>query len=144
MKITQILAILLALTGLYCMVSADALKQFLLGLLMFGYSGIRLSRRYFWAKRAAQKAFAGRPERGDITIETSAKGVRIQDADTDSTTKWKAFDKLILTKDGLLLYPESGVFFWIPATADFALSKEEGTNDDWESFSSLLREKIPH
>jgi hypothetical protein len=89
--------------------------------------------------RAVKNVFAGRS--GDLTVivATSGDGIEMSAGDTSMKAAWSSFVDVRVCKDGVLLYPQKTIQYWIPSTA----TVEGGTWRDFEALvSSSIQRKI--
>lgn len=82
-----------------------------------------------------KNAFASNPDERVVTMEFSEEALTFHDGASTGSSPWSVFVDMKACKDGILLYPQKGIFYWIPDTA----SVEGGT---WEDVTELVRKKI--
>lgn len=85
--------------------------------------------------RAVKNLFAGRGGDIAVTVQTSDEGIEISTGDTSVKAAWSSFVDARVCKDGVLLYPQKTLQYWIPQTA----TVEGGT---WQDFEALVSSKI--
>ncbi|MES2997682.1 MAG: YcxB family protein [Verrucomicrobiota bacterium] len=91
-----------------------------------------LLNRVFYKWRAAAAVFKGRPGPLNVEMEIQDDGIFMETEISNGMTKWGGLMDLKIVPDGLLLYPQRNLFYWIPANAeikggswtDFALGLE--------------------
>ena len=86
---------------------------------------------FFQGFRRDLKKIIGQTIESDVTVN----GVRSDFFGSSATLPWKGFRKSGMTKHGLLLTLESGVFLWLPITS-FA------TPEDWENVREMARQRM--
>ncbi len=101
---------------------------------------LRWSRSYPFCQssdedQVVDNLFAGRTS--DLTWELipDEDGVTIKTAGSIGTTHWYSLVDFLICKEGVLLYPQKNLFFWIPNSATI----EDGT---WQDFEALISKKI--
>ena len=70
-----------------------------------------------------------------MTMILDEEGITISDKHSEGKTKWSGFVNWRVFPEGLLLYPQKDLFFWIPKEAEI----EGGT---WEEFVALVERKM--
>lgn len=71
-----------------------------------------------------------------IRTEVSANGVSSERFGTLDTIPWKAFKRSGVTRHGLILTLDSGVFHWLPA-------ESFGNPSDWEAVRKMAEARLP-
>jgi hypothetical protein len=86
-------------------------------------------------RRAAKNMFAGRS--GDMAVKaiTSDEGIEMITEGSSGTTSWTSFVDFRICTDGILLYPQKMIQYWIPSSA----SIENGT---WQDFEAIVSGKV--
>jgi hypothetical protein len=86
-------------------------------------------------RRAAKNMFAGRS--GDMAVKaiTSDEGIEMITEGSSGTTSWTSFVDFRICTDGILLYPQKMIQYWIPSSA----SIENGT---WQDFQAIVSDKV--
>jgi hypothetical protein len=69
-----------------------------------------------------------------VSYRFSESGVEQETPNSKSQASWDAFIQSYLTPDGLLLYPQKGIFFWLPESAFRSKS-------DYERLTNLVAQK---
>ena len=59
----------------------------------------------------------------EVSWQITPAGLRAEHVDGSVDMKWSAFNKAVLTPTGLLLYPQPGLFHWLPRAG---FDSEEG------------------
>jgi len=85
--------------------------------------------------RAVKNLFAGRRGYLDMKITVLDEGIEIRTEGSSGTATWPSFVDGRICKDGILLYPQKMLHYWIPKSA----TVEGGT---WQDFESLVSSEI--
>jgi hypothetical protein len=84
---------------------------------------------------AVKNAFQANPNDRMITLTAADKVITITDGASIGTSPFSSFVDSKICKEGLLLYPQKSIFYWIPANAEI-----EGGN--WQGFTELISSQI--
>ena len=130
-----ILGVVLLLCSIPVLSGAQTAAQYALGVLYFTFGCVLIVRKWLYAWRAARSAFKGREEGLTIEFESDESGLVITDVNAQSKAKWESFVDFHTAADGVLLYPSSQIFYWIPKNAAFS----EGS---WDDFTTLVTKHV--
>ncbi|MFM2199205.1 MAG: YcxB-like protein [Verrucomicrobiota bacterium] len=86
-------------------------------------------------KKAVRNMFAGRGGDMAVIVKPSDEGVEMSADGSTTTSPWSSFVDFRICKDGILLYPQKMLQYWIPNSA----TVEGGT---WQDFEALVSSKI--
>jgi hypothetical protein len=128
------LGILFIGTGLYHLFLLDESRR-VLGFLLTALGAFYLYRSATRTKEMVKNAFASNPNERLVTMETSDEALASKEESSSGSSTWDAFVDYKICKDGILLYPQKNIFYWIPETA----AVEGGT---WQEFQALVSNKI--
>lgn len=67
-------------------------------------------RKYFWLKRQ----LAGKNAGSEITLTFDDRGIQSEAKFSTGTVLWAGIEKLIETPKGLLIWPQKGVYWYLP------------------------------
>ena len=84
---------------------------------------------------AVKNAFQANPNDRMINLTATDGVLTITDGESTGTSPLSCFVDFKICKEGLLLYPQKNIFYWIPDTAEI----EGGT---WLEFTELISSKI--
>lgn len=86
--------------------------------------------------RSVRASFHGKPQGFQVCLKTSEESLIIETNEGNSgETKWQSFLDFKALKNGLLLYPQKNLYFWIPSNAEF-------TTGSWPEFTQLIESKV--
>ncbi|MGJ8635130.1 MAG: hypothetical protein ACSHX7_14535 [Luteolibacter sp.] len=96
---------------------------------------IFLLRESLSVNRIVKNAFLTNPNDREIQAITSEEKIILSDGESEASTPWTIFADFKIVENGLLLYPQPNIFYWIPNTA----TVEKGT---WQDFQTLITKKV--
>jgi hypothetical protein len=106
----------------------------------FGLAFFILSVFYFISPKVRQRKainniFIGKTEPINVSLTVSPDKLDIQTNDSSGIATWQSFIDFKICHNGILLYPQKSIYYWIPKSAQF----DEGT---WEDFTNLISSNI--
>jgi len=132
--LTPALGIIFVLSGLFQIFGKEPPNtSFGVILLMLGIFYLILSKRR--VSTAVKNAFKANPNERVISLSVSDSSLTFDDGESTGTSPFSAFVDFKICKNGLLLYPQKQIFYWIPDTSEI----EGGT---WQEFTELVSSKI--
>lgn len=128
------LGIIFLVAGLRYLV-VDESSKWLLGAMLFALGALYIFLPIHRKRKVVENMFAGRS--GDIEVEMtpSAGALEIKTPDSSGSASWASFVDYLICEDGILLYPQKSMHFWIPIAANI----EDGS---WNDFSKIISEKV--
>lgn len=121
--------------GLWIVTSTGGESSGALGGALVGLGVVLSLRRWIYAKKAVRGAFKGRKEGVLVEFSPSIDGLTVKDENGEARCRWDNFVDSHITDEGILIYPTSQIFYWIPVSAVIS----EG---DWGEFTSLISTSI--
>lgn len=89
----------------------------------------------FVRRRAVNNIFAGRSGEMVVKVTTFDEGLEMSTEDSSAMSSWSSLVDFRICEDGILLYPQKMLQYWIPNIA----TVEGGT---WQGFEELISRKI--
>ncbi|MFT5883466.1 MAG: hypothetical protein ACI9FG_001981 [Crocinitomicaceae bacterium] len=91
--------------------------------------------QFLFAWRASKATFKGKDKELPHLVTTGETGLNFETPQGSSATNWNLYVDVCVHPNGILLYPQKNLFYWIPATATI-------TDGTWQEFTQLLEAKI--
>jgi len=88
-----------------------------LGMAMIAYGVICFFRKQIFCLRVVRRFFKALEELPEITVAMTESAVEIESKRSNGRMKWADLVDYQSNDDGILLYPQEGTYYWIPANA---------------------------
>ncbi len=110
----------LVVGGVVVVVSTWDLASAAVGGGMIGLGVTTGLRRTISVRKTVKAAFKGRPEGRTIECVAEEGGLQLREDGAESKCTWDSFVDCRVCEDGILLYPQRNLFFWLPASVEFS------------------------
>ena len=88
-----------------------------LGTVMIAFGVLSLFRKRLYIWRSLNSFFKTQDDSPEIELTVDDNGVGIESAHTSGRMDWKGLVDFKEVTTGILLYPQTNIFYWVPATA---------------------------
>lgn len=89
-----------------------------------------------YIRNSVRRVFSDKEKLVDVVFSVNNSGYTMKTNDDSVESKWKTLVKYHVWDEGILLYPQKHLFFYIP-------SDNEGiTGGDWNEFVSVVQENV--
>ena len=106
-----------------------------LGTVMIAFGVLSLFRKRLYIWRSLNSFFKTQDDSPEIELTVDDKGVGIESAHTSGRMDWKGLVDFKEVATGILLYPQTNIFYWVPATAKI----EGGT---WSEMLQKIEKRV--
>ena len=131
-----VMAVIFICIGVFTYKPTASFSSQFLNIFLVVMGVLYLCNKYFYIRRTVKAVFADRGKLINVKFVAKEDGYQLITDDQEGSCKWKSIIQYYFVDEGILLYPQKNIFYFIPIEAS------EVTGGTWGDLTAIIQRNV--